>query len=259
MHKPLTRGVASAFAVAAVSVGLISGAVGSNGISSITAQPSYLIRSQTAVATVTHAQTNLAGVDQEISGLPTATLAVHKKVRSSKQKKVTTYSASWFKPKPVALKPVPVPIVGGAKTISVDVTFYGAYDNDPAGSREISNGVIHKEASGVGSYADPLTFASPAGTGAYPVGTKIYVPFLQKYFIREDVCGVSWTATSGCGAVSHVDLYMGNPSDSSGVLICEDALTPVGNAAIIVNPASNLPYDATPLWNQTTGACAKTH
>ena len=259
MHKPLTRGVASAFAVAAVSVGLISGAVGSNGISSITAQPSSTIRPQVSRSNPTSTPPDLAGVDQEISVQPTATLAVKKTTVSTKRKKATVYSATRFKPKPVALKPVPVPIVGGAKTISVDVTFYGAYDNDPAGSREISNGVIHKEASGVGSYADPLTFASPAGTGAYPVGTKIYVPFLQKYFIREDVCGVSWTATSGCGAVSHVDLYMGNPSDSSGVLICEDALTPVGNAAIIVNPASNLPYDATPLWNQTTGACAKTH
>lgn len=203
------------------------------------------------------------GVDQPVtmSSTTSTTLTAAKAPvkTSTRKKKVVVKSMSRFKPKPVAPKPVPVPVSGTSKTASVEVTFFGAYDNDPSGSQAISNPVIHKLAGGVGSYADPLTFASPSGTGAYPVGTRIYVPMLQKYFIREDVCATSWTATDGCGAVSHVDLYMGNPSTSSAVTRCEDALTPNGNATIIINPASTLTYDPAPLWNQTTGACAKIH
>lgn len=144
-------------------------------------------------------------------------------------------------------------------TLQVEITFYGAYDNDPKGSTAISDPVIHQEAGGTGTYADPLTFASPDGAGAYAVGTIIYVPRVQKYFIKEDTCATSWTAPNGCGAVSHVDLYMGNPSATKAVLACEDILTPDGNDTIIVNPSSHLTVDPTPLWNQTTGVCMTPH
>jgi hypothetical protein len=149
---------------------------------------------------------------------------------------------------------------GSGTTQSVDVTFYGAYDNDPKGSTAISNPVIHQKAGGTGTYADPLTFASPTGSGEYPIGTKIYVPLAQKYFIREDTCAVSWTAPNGCGAVTHVDLYVGNPSDSQSVVSCEDSLTPSGGkGSIIVNPPSNLTVDSNPIWNQSSGTCMKAH
>lgn len=185
----------------------------------------------------------------------------------------STNKASTTKTTPVKKKVVPAPkpkptnkntntVTNTATTgvtLSVEITYYGSYDNDPAGSREISNPVLHQLAGGTGTYADPLTFASPTGMGAYAVGARIYVPSVQKYFIREDTCATSWTAPNGCGAVSHVDLYMGNPSDSKAVLSCEDSLTPDGKATIILNPPANLPYDPTPLWNQATGACMKLH
>lgn len=148
---------------------------------------------------------------------------------------------------------------GGGNTQNVEITFYGSYDNDPSGSLNISNPVIHQQAGGTGTFADPLTFASPAGTGEYTVGTKIYVPLVQKYFIREDTCATSWTAPNGCGAVTHVDLYVGNPSDSKAVVACEDSLTPSANGQIIINPPSNLPYDPTPIWTQSTNTCMKAH
>lgn len=159
-------------------------------------------------------------------------------------------------PKP-AIAPPPTPTTGASRMVKF--TFYGAYDNDPPGSRAIAHPVIHQLAGGTGSYADPLTFASPSGAGEYAWGQIIYVPMLQKYFIREDSCGVSWTAPSGCGGVDMVDLYVGNPSGAAGVIACEEALTPDGSAEIIVNPAANLAYDATPLWNEATGMCAAVH
>lgn len=142
---------------------------------------------------------------------------------------------------------------------NVQITFYAAYDNDPKGSTAIDNPVIHKQAGGVGSFSDPLTFASATGAGEYPAGTKIYVPLVQKYFIREDSCEVSWTAPNGCGSVTHVDLYVGNPSATKAVLKCEDALTPDGEAPIVLDPAPMLPYDPTPIWNQATSTCMSAH
>jgi hypothetical protein len=142
-----------------------------------------------------------------------------------------------------------------ANTRKVEITFYAAFDNDPKGSTTIDHPVLHKTAGGTGTYKDPLTFASPAGKGAYPYGTRIYVAIVKKYFIREDSCGVSWTATSGCGAVSHVDLYMGNPSTTKAVLKCESRLTPDGKSAIVVNPPDGLVVDPVPMWTQASGVC----
>ncbi|GAC1369153.1 MAG: hypothetical protein NVSMB39_0700 [Candidatus Saccharimonadales bacterium] len=153
----------------------------------------------------------------------------------------------------------PAPPVSGGSTLSVEVTYYGSYDNDPKGSLAISNPVIHQTAGGTGTYADPLTFASPSGAGAYAVGEIIYVPDVQKYFIKEDECAVSWTAPSGCGATSHVDLYVGNPSSDISVLKCEESLTRTGNATVIVNPPDNLTVDPQKIWDQSTGACMQLH
>lgn len=142
---------------------------------------------------------------------------------------------------------------------SVKITFYGSYDNDPKGSLAISDPVIHQQAGGVGTYEDPLTFASPEGSGAYEVGTKIYVEMVRKYFIKEDTCAKSWTAPNGCGPVKMVDLYVGNPSSDEAVVKCEDYITPSGGGKIIINPPPGLPYDETPIWDQNTKTCMTPH
>ncbi len=159
--------------------------------------------------------------------------------------------------------PAPAPV-----TSSVEITWYGAFDDDPPGSVAIDRpdsckACIHKTAGGTGTWADPLTFASPIsadGKSAYAYGDRIYVGTIggitvNKYFIREDSCAVSWTAPNGCGAATHVDLYMGNPSGTKDVLTCEDALTPDGLAPIVVNPAPDLPVDPAPLWMEKTKSC----
>jgi hypothetical protein len=147
------------------------------------------------------------------------------------------------------------PASGTGTTANVTITFYGSWDNDPPSSTDIAYPVIHDKAGGTGTYEDPLTFASPAGDGAYEIGTKIYVPFVQKYFIKEDQCAVSWTAPEGCGAVTMVDLYVGNPSDAEAVVECENSLTPGGDTEIMINPPAGLTVSAEPIWDQSTGTC----
>ena len=169
---------------------------------------------------------------------------------------VTVISHRTHHPRPP--KP-PAPGDGGTGTTTVKITFYGAYDNSPPGSTEISHPVLHQTAGGTGTSQDPMTFASPSGQGAYPWGQRIYVPSVQKYFIKEDNCTYSWTDNWGCGPITHLDLYIGNPSGDKAVLNCEDALTPDGGGPIVLNPVATLKYDPTPMWKQSTRTCMKLH
>lgn len=72
-------------------------------------------------------------------------------------------------------------------TASGRISFYGARNNSPPGSRAIAyTDVLHGQAGGSGTFDDPITFA--AGTDRYKPGTKIYIPDLKRYFILEDLC-----------------------------------------------------------------------
>ncbi|TVZ76737.1 hypothetical protein [Streptomyces sp. BK340] len=128
-----------------------------------------------------------------------------------------------------------------SEAADVNVTFYGAADNDPGGSTQISNPSVHDKAGGTGTFDDPITFA--AGEGSYQPGTKIYYPALKKYFVMEDSC-------ADCGA-NHVDLYMGSANDD-GIVQCEQASTKPGEQSIVVDPDPDLPVDSTPLYD---GSC----
>lgn len=133
-----------------------------------------------------------------------------------------------------------------ATTTSLEVTLYGAPDNDPPGGA-IAHPVLHQQAGGTGTYRDPVTFASD--TNEYAVGTRIYYAPLRKYFIMEDDC-VQCIADWQGSRHAHVDLWAGY---ASGVTNCEHALTPSGSAPILVRPPSNLPVDTTPIY--AAGRC----
>jgi hypothetical protein len=128
-----------------------------------------------------------------------------------------------------------------ASTVSLEVTFYGAPDNDPPGG-VIAHPVLHQQAGGTGTWSDPVTFASDVNE--YPVGTRIYYAPVRKYFIMEDDCVQCISDWQG-SRHGHVDLWTGY---ASGVLDCEHALTPSGAAPILVRPPSNLPVDTTPIY-----------
>ncbi|MCW0212473.1 MAG: hypothetical protein OJJ54_03870 [Pseudonocardia sp.] len=128
---------------------------------------------------------------------------------------------------------------------SAKITFYAAFDNDPAGSTQIAYPSVHSEAGGTGTFSDPVTMASDADQIA--PGTVIYYPPLKKYFVMEDQCA----SCLGSGSF-WIDLYAGGATDS-GVEDCEAALTPGGNVTIEINPPAGRPVDTTPLY--ANGRC----
>lgn len=137
----------------------------------------------------------------------------------------------------------PVSHASPSKEISGWATFYSAPDNDPPGSRAIAYpgpSPRHAHAGGSGTYGDPQTFAT-AHPDVYPIGTIIYMPRFQRYFVMEDLCECSHGST-------HVDLWLEPSGDDSEVLACERQLTTARQKEpIIVDPDPNLPVDLTPL------------
>jgi hypothetical protein len=125
-------------------------------------------------------------------------------------------------------KAPPRPTVTPAPNAFGQVSFYSAKDNSPSGSRRIAfTNVLHRQAGGTGTFEDPLTMA--AGNGQMFPGTKVYVPFVQRYFILEDIC-------SDC-ANGHIRLWTGEDTDA-GITACERSLA--RNTSYQVNPPAGL-------------------
>jgi hypothetical protein len=136
-------------------------------------------------------------------------------------------------------------------SLRYQITFYGYPDNDPPNSDAIayprSDGykTLHNRAAGAGDWRDPITFAAGRRFQAQnAVGTRIYVPYLEKYFILEDSC-------ASCSLPNWVDLWIGGKGfPKRRVLNQEDYLTRLcsdGGEEVIVRPARDLPVDPTPL------------
>lgn len=130
-------------------------------------------------------------------------------------------------------------------------TSYGAKDNCPPGG-DIAHPVIHKLAGGVGTYADPITYAGD--TAATPAGTIVYVWALQKYFIMEDdcqECASNWKKHKKW----HIDLWMGPDVVTPGpnLIACENAIT--ATRTVEIDAPGNYPVDVTPLFNGTSLEC----
>jgi hypothetical protein len=157
---------------------------------------------------------------------------------------------------PVPEAPAAAPTVAPARpaptgTVKVDITFYGGIDNDPPGSSDIAhpNG-RHATAGGVGSYADPVTLATDPRE--LPPGTVVYDPQLKKYFVMEDDCDECISDWGGHHR-GHVDLWTA-PS-GSGLLACEQSLTPAGPEPLEINPPSVRPVDLRPLYDAASNRC----
>lgn len=157
--------------------------------------------------------------------------------------------------------PTRAPTPAHMATQQVFVTFYAAYDNDPPGSREIAypgGAPRHAQATvDQGTYSHPITLASDQRW--LPVGTRVYVVSLHKYYIMEDEC-VECESDYGSHSIKHIDLYLSNTT-SSRVIAAEEEATGDDRQthAIVVNPPANLPVDTTPLYTDGGGSVYATH
>ena len=135
-----------------------------------------------------------------------------------------------------------------ATTRNFFVTLYGWPDNSPPGDGT-AFGSGH--AGGTGTYANPVTFATDQHELA--PGTKVYYPYLHRYFIMQDECvecDQDWA-----NGKYHIDLWVGGKGgNTSAVLNCEDNLTQ-DSAQVILSPPSTEPVDTTPLFNSSTNKC----
>ena len=109
------------------------------------------------------------------------------------------------------------------ESMSVYATFYGWADNSPPGGAIAypkSDGypTVHDTAGGAGTYADPITFATDESE--FPVGTILYVPFIEKYVVMEDdcvECDSDWTSAHKW----HIDLWMNSNAAGERVVARE--------------------------------------
>jgi len=131
-------------------------------------------------------------------------------------------------------------------TVTAQITFYGWPDNTPPGNA-IAHPVIHRVASGDGTWCNPTTFATePSNDRRIPYGMKIYVPYVKQYFVREDDCTPSGpsvgSGNNGCYQL-WFDLWIGGDANSktAAVVDCENRLTYDRKVQVILNPKSTMP------------------
>ena len=109
--------------------------------------------------------------------------------------------------------------------MSVYVTVYGWADNSPPGGAiayPMNGGfpTLRDAAGGTGTYADPITFATDKDE--LPIGTRVYVPFIEKYVMMEDdcvECDSDWTTSHKW----HIDLWMNSNGTESSSAPCRAA------------------------------------
>ena len=158
---------------------------------------------------------------------------------------------------------MPDVVVGDAAgtTIPMQVTFYGWADNSPPGNAiaypaNADPATVHDAAGGTGTYADPITFAT--APAEFSPGTRLYVPFIEKYVVMEDSCGQCTTDWTGSRRY-HIDLWMNsNGTESTSALTaCEGSWTR-GQTNVEVNPPPTRTVTTAPLFDPATNACRTT-
>jgi hypothetical protein len=138
-------------------------------------------------------------------------------------------------------------------TQTVYMTMFGWPDNSPPGPDIAYPGSAprHAQAGGLGTYDDPVTFAS--SPREFRVGSRVYVPRLKKYFVMEDSCAACVTEWRRSHRW-HVDMWVGGEGgDVASVLACEDSLT--ADVTLVSSPARGLPVGTAPLFDSSSNTC----
>lgn len=174
------------------------------------------------------------------------------KIQTRKHKTTPTFS-----PTPTII-PTPTPYTfQGLRVEEFYITFYGWPDNTPPGNEiafpsHANAATIHDTTGGIGSYSNPITFASDPDY--IKPGTIYYVPYLHKYVIMEDSCAScvkNWN-----NSLKHIDVWMDSDSDFTQELVqCQNKWTR-RETYVVTQPTSNLPVDTTPIFDKQTGECS---
>jgi len=141
--------------------------------------------------------------------------------------------------------PTPTPPTTGPNQLTIWLTGYSWQDNTPPGSSTVGEPVLHKEAGGQGTFADPITVAVPGHQGnmAWQPGTKFYLPTVQRYVIVED----SGAAKQPTGTDTHLDMWIdGQDGTKQATDDCENEFT--GRVPAQANPPDKLPVMAGPIF-----------
>jgi hypothetical protein len=145
-------------------------------------------------------------------------------------------------PPPAAPPAAPAP---AAKQLNIWLTGYSWQDNTPPGSSVVGEPVLHQQAGGTGTVADPITVAVPGHQGAmaWQPGTRFYLPTVKRYVIVED----SGASRAPAGTDTHLDMWIGGQDGTlAATNACEDSLT--GRVAAELNPPNNLPVIVGPIY-----------
>jgi 3D (Asp-Asp-Asp) domain-containing protein len=196
------------------------------------------------------------------SGIYTASRLTNQKYTSSISQ--TSSSETQYKksitptPSPTpTIKPTPTPYTfQGLSTEKFYITFYGWPDNTPPGNEiafpnHTNSETIHGTTGGVGSYSDPITFASDPDF--INPGTIYYVPYLHKYIIMEDLCVTcveNWN-----NSLKHIDIWMDSGAEFKQKLVdCQNKWTRRAEF-VVTQPTSSLPVDLNPIFDKQSGEC----
>ena len=105
------------------------------------------------------------------------------------------------------------PTVAGAQgptDVKAFMTLYGWADNSPPGAG-IAHPCRHQTAGGVGTYANPITFATDVNELGWC--QVIYVPYMKRYFVHEDECSqcdANWKSSH----LYRFDMWAGGDANS---------------------------------------------
>jgi 3D (Asp-Asp-Asp) domain-containing protein len=146
------------------------------------------------------------------------------------------------------LAAAPTPATETADLRVARITFYSRPDNDPPGSAAIAYPGVHETAGGAGTYGDPVTFAvSEEAQDTFPPGSKVCIPYLERYVIMEDLCGAYDEL--------HLDVWLESlGGDDDAVRGCQYALTR-DDDEIEIDPPPDRPVSPEPLFDHETVTC----
>ncbi len=139
---------------------------------------------------------------------------------------------------------------GGSYTITRDWISTYTYQSNGNGNnagieyaKDYGYPTVHNLAGGIGTYGDPITFASQKDE--FRPGQRIYIPVLRRYFMKEDWCSTcytrkdhKWQTDLWIGKLSQAQLNSTDPND---------AINWWFRTAIIINPPRGLQVNTSPL------------